>query len=261
MKCPSIIFKPSENNETGHSIFGFINNFVQMKFVLLFFFGVVFASPIASAQSEINQMDAEGKRDGLWKKKYPGTKQVRYEGTFKHGKEVGTFKFYCEDCKKQPSVVKEFKTGNSISEVKYYTPKGKLVSEGKMDGRNRIGEWLYYPKKYSTVMTKEFYKNGKLDGKKFTYYPNGKVTEEINYSKGIKEGENNHYSPEEVLLKKMTYRNDLLVGEVFHYDASGSLMIEGFYKEGRKNGLWKYYKHGKLILEEKYPKPLKKAGN
>ncbi len=232
-----------------------------MKFLFLFFVGIVVGTPTLLAQVDINQMDAQGKRHGLWKKMYPGNKQVRYEGTFEHGKEIGTFKFYCEKCKSQPSVVKEFNTSNSIFEVKYYTVKGKLVSEGKMDGKDRIGEWLYYPKKFSTIMTREQYKNGKLDGKKITYYPNGKVTEETNFVNGLKEGENNYYSPEGVLLKKLKYRNDQLVGEAFHYDASGALMIEGFYKEGRKDGIWKYYKRGKLVLEEKYPKPLKRVRN
>ncbi len=232
-----------------------------MKFLFLFFFGIVFSIPASFAQADINQMDANGERHGIWKKMFPGNKQVRYEGKFEHGKEIGTFKFYCEDCKKQPSVIKKFNANNSISEVKYFTAKGKLVSEGKMDGKNRIGEWLYYPKKASTVMTRENYINGKLDGKKITYYLHGQITEETNFTNGLKEGENIFYSPEGVLLKKMTYKKDKLVGEAFHYDAGGALMIHGFYKEGRKNGIWKYYKNGKLILEEKYPKPLKKVGN
>jgi len=232
-----------------------------MKFLFLFFFGIVLSIPVSFAQENINQLDTQGKNHGVWKKMYPGTKQVRYEGTFEHGKEIGTFKFYCEKCLKQPSVVKEFNTNDAISEVKYYTVKGKLVSEGKMDGKDRIGEWLYYPKKASTVMTREFYKNGKLDGKKTTYYLNGQITEEINFVNGLKDGDNIHYSPEGVILKKLTYKNDKLVGKAIHYDAVGTIIIEGSYKEGRKDGIWKYYKRGKLVLEEKYPKPLKKLGN
>ena len=126
------------------------------------------------AQADINQTDAQGERHGIWKKIYPGTDQLRYEGVFEHGKEVGTFKFYCEKCKKQPSVVKEFNANNSIAEVKYYTVKGKLVSEGKMDGKERIGEWLFYPEKSTNVLTREHYKDGKLDGQKITYYPKWK---------------------------------------------------------------------------------------
>jgi len=72
-------------------------------------------------------MDENGERNGVWRKSYPGTDQLRYEGEFKHGKEVGTFKFYCEDCGSQPMVTKVFKGKDDIAEVKYFTKKGKLV--------------------------------------------------------------------------------------------------------------------------------------
>ena len=229
-----------------------------MRLLFLFFFGIFF-SMVSFSQSEINQMEAQGQRHGVWKKMYPGTDQVRYEGNFEHGKEVGTFKFYCEECKTKPHVVKEFNSRNSISDVKFYTLKGKLVSEGKMDGKDRIGEWLFYPEKSSNVMTREQYQLGKLHGLKIIYYPNGQITEEINYSNGLKEGPNNYYSPEGILLKKLNYRNDRLVGQAFYYDANGNVSIEGNYKNGKKNGLWKYYKDGKVILEEIFPKPLKKV--
>ncbi len=230
-----------------------------MRLFFLIFSGIAFGTTTLSAQSDINQMDADGKRHGVWKKMYPGTKQLRYEGTFEHGKEVGTFKFYCEKCKDRPTAIKKFNAKDNIAHVQYFTMKGKLVSEGKMDGKNRIGEWIYYQKKSGDVMTKETYVNGKLDGKKITYYPNGKVTEELNYVNGQMEGQNNYYSPDGILIKKLKYRNNQLQGEATYYDAYGNVVIEGFYKDGKKHGLWRYYKNGKIELEEIYPKPLKKA--
>lgn len=218
------------------------------------FFGIFFASGSLFSQNDINQVDAQGKRHGIWKKKYDGTDQLRYEGTFEHGKEVGEFKFYCLECKNQPSVIKNFKGKNDLAEVKYFTIKGKLVSEGKMDGKERIGEWVYYHKKSNDVMTRENYANGKLDGTVTTYYPNGKITEEIHYNNGIKEGPDNYYSPDGVLLKKLLYKADKLQGPATYYDANGNITIEGFYKDDKKHGLWKYYKDGKVILEETFPK-------
>jgi len=231
-----------------------------MKFLLLSLFGSFLSFTNLVAQ-EVNQVDSNGERHGLWQKKYEGTNQLRYQGTFEHGKEIGTFKFYCEDCKKVPIAVKEFKANSVISDVKYFTPDGKLVSEGKMDGKKRIGKWLYYHKKSPKVMTSEFYKNGKLDGQKTTFYLNDVITEETSYINGLKEGANNYYSPDGVLLKKLQYKNDLLAGSAIYYDAGGNISIEGNYKNGKKDGLWKYYKNGKLTLEEIYPKPLNKAKN
>jgi antitoxin component YwqK of YwqJK toxin-antitoxin module len=227
------------------------------KTALLFLFGILFCAISGFSQSDINQMDAQGNRHGLWKKTFEGSKQIRYEGTFEHGKEVGEFKFYCESCKDKPSVVKNFTGKDGMADVKYFTIKGKLVSEGKMKDKDRIGEWVYYHEKSKSVMTRENYAKGKLEGKVTTYYTNGKITEETNYKNGIKEGENNYYSPEGVLLKKLLYREDKLQGPALHYDAYGNLVIEGFYKDDKKHGLWKYYKDGKVVLEETFPKPQK----
>ena len=43
---------------------------------------------------EFNQLDSNGKKQGLWKGVYEESKRPRYEGTFEHGKEVGMFKFF-----------------------------------------------------------------------------------------------------------------------------------------------------------------------
>ena len=228
-----------------------------MKYTLYIFF--ILISTSLGAQEEINQMDSNGKRHGIWKKTFPGSQQLRYEGTFDHGKEVGVFKFYCEECGKQPTVVSTFNDKDNSAWVQYFTIKGKLVSEGKMINKEREGEWVAYHEKSKQVMSREFYKDGKLHGKQITYYPNGKVTEELSYVNGIKEGENLYYSPEGVLIKKLQYRNDQLEGAATYYDAFGVVVIEGNYKQGKKHGLWKYFKNGQLEMEEIYPKPLKKG--
>lgn len=221
---------------------------------IFIFFGIFLISNLAVAQNDINQLDAEGKRHGVWKKTYDNSKQLRYIGNFEHGKEVGEFKFYCPACGDKPNVVKNFYGNDGMTDVKYYTIKGKLVSEGKMKDKDRVGEWLYYQEKSNDVLSREFYKNGKLDGKKTTYYSNGKLTEELNYENGEMLGENNYYSPDGVLLKKLKYVNDQLQGPATYYDANGNVVIEGFYKDGKKHGLWKYYKDGKVEIEETYPK-------
>lgn len=221
------------------------------------FFGIICAFGFASAQ-EINQMDANGERHGIWKKTFPNSDQLRYEGEFDHGKEVGTFNFYCDECGSQPMVVKKFTGKDDLAEVKYYTKKGKLVSEGMMQGKERVGLWLYYHEKSNTVMTRENYTNGKLDGVKSTYYPNGKLTEELTYENGSREGPNTYFSPDGVVLKQLQYINDQLHGLAEYFDANGNLTIKGQYVNGKKHGVWRYYKNGRLELEETYPKPLKK---
>jgi len=41
---------------------------------------------------DFNKVDENGKKNGLWKGVYETSKRPRYEGTFEHGKEIGTFK-------------------------------------------------------------------------------------------------------------------------------------------------------------------------
>ena len=43
---------------------------------------------------DINKLDENGKKNGLWKGFYEGSKRPRYEGAFEHGKETGTFKYF-----------------------------------------------------------------------------------------------------------------------------------------------------------------------
>jgi antitoxin component YwqK of YwqJK toxin-antitoxin module len=226
-----------------------------MKSILLLFLGILFSTISLSAQEGINQFDENNERHGDWKKYYEGSDQLRYEGRFEHGKEVGTFKFYCSDCKNQPMVIKKFSSKDNTADVQYFIASGKMVSEGKMDGKNRIGEWLYYHKKSKNVMSREHYVDGKLHGKKLTYFPNGKITEEFTYENGVKQGDNLYYSPEGTLLKKLKYSDDELQGEATYYDAYGNLTIKGYYKNGKKHGLWQYYKDGEVEVEETFPKP------
>ncbi len=228
-----------------------------MKLLFFILFGIVAGINAVFTQTELNALDENDERHGVWKKYFEGTDQLRYEGQFEHGKEVGTFNFYCEDCKSQPMVIKKFSAKDNTAAVKYFTIKGKLVSEGRMDGKMHIGEWLFYHKRSKSIMLRENYIDGKLHGKKITYYPNGTTTEEITYINGIMEGENLYYAPDGIMLKKLKYTNDELHGDAFYYDAQGNVTIKGYYKEGKKHGLWQYFKNGKLEVEETYPKPPK----
>lgn len=204
---------------------------------------------------EVNTFDADGKRHGIWKKYYPNSKQLRYQGEFNHGKEVGTFKFYCEDCKDQPVLIKEFSADSDTAKLNYYTPEGRLESTGEMVGKLKTGTWTYFHKDGNTPMTVESYKEDKLDGLKTTFYPDGSKTEVVNFVNGKREGESRYYSPAGVAIKFFTYKDDMLNGPVKYYDAKGNLLVSGNYKNDAKHGLWQYYEGGKLVKEERFPKP------
>ena len=221
-----------------------------MKTVYLFFFGIFFGTFIVSAQSDINKMDSNGKRHGVWKKYY-ANKQLRYQGSFDHGKELGTFKFYCETCKEQPEVIKEFDK-NGTATVKFFSIEGKLMSEGKMEGKNKIGVWIFYAEESTNPIMRENYVNGKLDGEKLMYYPDGSITEKLNFANGIQEGESLFYSPKGIVLKQLTFSNNKLNGPAIYRDASGNITMKGTYKDGLNSGTWIFYKDGRVLFDKTY---------
>ncbi|MBT3589113.1 MAG: hypothetical protein HN507_10755 [Flavobacteriaceae bacterium] len=225
-----------------------------MKISILFLFGFIIIAPVVISQNGINQLDSQGNRHGIWKKNFNNSEQIRYKGTFDHGKEIGVFMFYCEDCGVTPIMTKSFNENDATSEVKYFSKKGILISVGSMKDKLRIGPWIYYHTGTNNIMTKENYKNGLLDGKKLTYYKTNVLAEEINYQKGIKEGANNYYSSTGKLLKKLYYVNDQLHGNAIYCDAMGNVILKGAYKNGKKNGLWKTYENENILKEEMFPK-------
>jgi antitoxin component YwqK of YwqJK toxin-antitoxin module len=211
---------------------------------------------LAHSQEGSNGYDAQGKRHGIWEKRYPGTQQLRYKGAFEHGKEVGTFRFYCETCVDQPSTVMEYQPDGSAN-VSYFTTEGHLVSTGSMRDKKRQGEWLYYHEGSNSIMMREHYEDDVLHGIKETYYPSGQITETQYFQNGVANGENRYYSPVGILIKKLMYVDGKLHGSAEYYDASGTLSISGTYKNGQKHGLWKYFEEGVLSREETFPKKFK----
>jgi antitoxin component YwqK of YwqJK toxin-antitoxin module len=234
-----------------------------MKFfklsIILFFLNII----SVSAQ-EINQFDEDGKRHGIWKKNFEGTKVVRYEGAFSHGKEIGLFKFY-KNIKNKPvlTATKQFNDSDNIAEVKFLASNGKIISEGKMDGKTYIGTWKYYQKNSDQLLTLEHYNyKGELNGERFVYYENGQIAEKQFYKSGKLEGASIWYSEKNVVLKEMLYVNGELHGPAKFYNPKGELVSEGQYKNGKKDGVWKFYESGKLAEEKDFtykPKYIKKT--
>nr|WP_321222974.1 toxin-antitoxin system YwqK family antitoxin [uncultured Psychroserpens sp.] len=211
------------------------------------------------AQESINQFDKDGKRHGVWKKYFDKTKQLRYEGQFDHGKEIGTFKFYTLNRGTSVlSATKVFNLNNENADVKFLSSKGKLISEGQMKGKLYSGKWVYYHNKSDAVMATEFYnENGKLEGEKLVFYPDGTTAEKANYKNGLLNGISTWYAKNGKILKEFTYLNDELNGECKYYDTNGNLEAEGTYRKDLKHGIWKYYKNGKLVETKDHTKKSK----
>ena len=215
-----------------------------MRSVFLFFTLIFFFQ--APAQEKINQLDTHGKRHGLWRKTFEeNPDQIRYEGSFHHGKETGLFTFYILGQEK-PAATKFYSPDSDTAQVKFLTQKGKIISEGKMLGEERVGEWNYYHLNSDKLMMTENYMDGKLEGEKVIYFENGTPTEKSFYKNGKLHGEQLIYSEKGVLLKKFTYNEGNLHGPARFYNGKAELLIEGEYRNDKHYGLWKYYENGNL---------------
>lgn len=225
---------------------------MKRNMILVWIFAL-FLTPMV-AQDLINQFDSEGKRHGQWRKDFDNSTQPKYEGVFEHGKEVGLFKFYKLDGKKSVlSATREFSADNDSIQVKFYSSKGKLISEGQMLGKAFVGKWVYYHNKTNGIMTVEHYNdNGLLDGEKLVYYPNGKLAEQSNYSDGKQNGISKIFSENGAVIKEFLYKDDMLDGMAKYYNSAGQLLAEGVYRKDKKHGIWKYYENGVLTEEKDY---------
>ena len=212
-----------------------------------------FYTIVAFAQ-DINQFDTEGKRHGIWKKNFEGTEQLRYEGEFDHGKEIGLFKFYILVKKKSVlSATKLFNANDDSAEVKFLSSRGKTISEGKMVGKTYVGKWIYYHNNSDKIMTVETYDyNGVLQGERLVYYDNGQLAEKATYVDGKIEGLSEVYSLKGVVLKSFIYENGELHGPSKSFNGKGEMLSEGQYKRNKKTGIWKFYENNKLVDEKNF---------
>lgn len=216
----------------------------------LLVFLILLVSGAAISQEKINQLDAQGRRTGIWKKFYDNN-NIRYEGQFKAGKEIGVFNFYSELNSEQPMIVKTFSEGNDNAKVSYFYDDGKLESEGSMNGKNRIGKWTYYNTDGKTIVSEENYEKGLLNGISTTYFAPGKIAETANYKNDELHGNVLRYSSEGVLLDDLHYQNGKLHGPAKYFNVLGKLVRKGDYENDLKVGNWEYYEDGKPINPKK----------
>lgn len=209
---------------------------------------------LAAAQSDFNKLDENGKKHGLWKGFYEDSKRPRYEGTFEHGKEIGVFNFFDDTKAKSVIAKREFNIKDNSAYTTFFDQKKNKVSEGKEVDRKYEGQWKYYHKESTAIMSLDNYKNGALDGKRSVFYPNGKIAEEINFKNGIKEGPYKSYTQNGIVIEETNYRNGEYDGKAIYRESTGKVASEGIYVKGKKRGIWKFYKDGKLVKQQNMSK-------
>jgi antitoxin component YwqK of YwqJK toxin-antitoxin module len=215
-----------------------------MKNLLLIFF---FTTSLFA--QDINKLDANGKKQGVWKGVYEQSKKPRYEGTFEHGKEVGMFKFFDDTKAGTVIATREFNSKDNSCYSIFYNQKGNKVSEGKLVNKLHEGEWKYYHEDSPLLMTSENYSNDKLNGLRKVYYPSGKIAEEANYKNGKKEGFYKKYTEIGIVLEESQYKNGELDGLAIFKRTDNVVVAKGMFIRGRKEGIWEFNTNGKITKE------------
>ncbi|WP_395051588.1 toxin-antitoxin system YwqK family antitoxin [Flavobacterium sp.] len=215
------------------------------------FFGFLFLVSISLfAQSDYNKLDEKGNKNGLWKGYYEDTKNPKYEGTFDHGKEMGTFTFFDNTKTKRVIATREFNPKDNSAYTIFYDQLKNKVSEGKVVNKLYEGQWKYYHKASKVIMTIENYSKGNLEGLRSVFYPSGKIAEEMTYKNNMRNGSYKRYTESEIIIEESNYKNDQFDGlAIFRDPDDGNIVSKGKFTNGKKTGIWQFFNKGKLVKE------------
>ena len=195
---------------------------------------------------EYNKLDSNGKKHGIWKGIYEQSQRPRYEGNFNEGKEVGMFKFFDDTKAGTVIATREFNLKNNSCYTIFYNQKNNKVSEGNVVNKKFEGEWKYYHENSPSLMTIEFYSDGKLEGVRKVFFASGKIAEETTYSSGIKNGSSKKYTETGIVLEESTFVSGQYDGLALFKSSDGQIVAKGMFKTGKKVDVWKILENEKL---------------
>jgi len=180
---------------------------------------LIFLSLVSFAQ--VNQVDAQGRKQGIWQKKYKGIHVYKYKGQFKDDKPVGTFTYFYESSKTKAVIKHDPNSNRSVAY--YYHENGALMSHGIFRNQVKDSVWLNFGPS-QRISNTETYVNGVLHGKKVVYY----VPELV---------EDKSQIPSAVFM----YVNGVLNGPYKEYHQNTKTKVNGQYKNNKRDGIWEHY--------------------
>lgn len=185
-----------------------------------------------SFAQEVNQVDAQGRKQGKWEKIYPGTRVYQYRGQFKNDKPVGKFTYFYKSTKLKAVIEHSENSNRSVGY--YYHPTGGIMSYGIFRSLKKDSIWTNLDRA-GKLASKETFKGDSLHGQKVVFYPPG-------------EG-----ARKQMPSALFTYKNGALDGEYKEFFASGKTKVRGNYQDNRKHGTWeRYHNTGKKMSFERY---------
>ncbi|MCG8477317.1 MAG: hypothetical protein MI784_17765, partial [Cytophagales bacterium] len=189
---------------------------------------------------------------------------IAYKGYYKENRKSGNWTEYVEGLEVSVApykngkiegefVVKSLETGKKIESYSYvagekngtyrrYNHYGKLLTSGLYENGKRSGTWKNYH--YGKHVSSEYSFNtaGEIHGDSLAYFNNGELKARKNFVNGRPAGScYDKHSPKIFALKATYSPEHELTGEYLENHSNGMTKTEGFYKEGKKQGVWKSY--------------------
>ena len=200
------------------------------------------------AQNKVNQVDAQGRKQGFWTKNDAEGK-LMYQATFKDDKPVGELKRFHPNGKEKAAMI--FTEGSEISDAKLFDERGSLIAQGKYDGQKKTGEWSYFLD--SRVVSTETYANGQKNGLSKRFYQTGELLEESNWQKDKLNGLYRTYFEDGKIYLECNYTDGKRNGKFKTSFLNGNQELEAFYTDDMKDKDWKYFDEtGKLLYTLKF---------
>jgi antitoxin component YwqK of YwqJK toxin-antitoxin module len=191
------------------------------------------------------------KKQGYWRKKDEKTNKLLYEGQFKDDKPIGKFKYYYPN--DSVKAIINFLSNGKTAYARMFHTNGKRMAEGKyINKETKDSIWTFYDES-GNLLSKEQYSMGKKDGASYVYLPDGGLSEERHFVKGVQEGPFRQYFDGKKMKASGTYLKGELEGRASYFYPNGVEVAAGYYKNGVKNGPWVYKtEQGKIKDKELY---------
>ena len=160
---------------------------------------------------------------------------------------------------------------------KSYYSNGSIKEIGKVVDNKKDSLWTYYNKE-GIKIREEFYENGKLNGKAYSWYDNGLIYTEAEYrenlqirefkvyydngqlnsvsnknEEGVLHGESTIWYENGELRQIRYFKNGIMDSTWQEYNAEGQIINSKSYKNGLKDGVWLQFNEvGDTLINELY---------
>lgn len=209
---------------------------MQMRILIVFL--AIFC--VHSFNAQLNQLDKQGRKQGIWKKTFPKSKAIEFEGQFKDDIPFGQFIYYYPSGNVKAKLF--FVNNSTVTySTSFYDVKDPTVmSIGKYDKQMKDSIWRYFGAA-GILSVVESYNKGKLHGVKKVYFLPSSVYDTLN---GV--------------AQVLNFENNVLHGECLEYFDNGKLKTKSNYVNGLKEGIsYTYYPNGNINLKDAYVDGLK----